>query len=260
LIAEVLGQLYTIYGADELARFRRSIDMFLKRTPASYTDNRQQPKFFFFPDLPTAPFFDKRLLQPWCENIESCASEIKSELEFVLDNRPLEPFLTLSSDAEHTDYVSGSKGNSAWEALFFYRNGQRYADNAALCPLTSNILDTVPLARVDGNAPEVLFSILAPDSRIVPHRGSTNTRAVVHLPLIIPADCGLKVGGETIEWTFGECFAFDDTFEHEAWNRSSLPRAVLIFDIWNPHLSEIERHSISNLIPLLTKVEAALRF
>ena len=34
---------------------------------------------------------------------------------------------------------------------------------------------------------------------------------------------------------------FDDTIEHEAWNRSDSPRAVLIFDIWNPFLSEAER-------------------
>jgi len=34
---------------------------------------------------------------------------------------------------------------------------------------------------------------------------------------------------------------FDDTIEHEAWNRSDSPRAVLIFDIWNPFLSVAER-------------------
>jgi aspartyl/asparaginyl beta-hydroxylase (cupin superfamily) len=34
---------------------------------------------------------------------------------------------------------------------------------------------------------------------------------------------------------------FDDTIEHEAWNRSDTPRAVLIFDIWNPFLSDAER-------------------
>jgi aspartyl/asparaginyl beta-hydroxylase (cupin superfamily) len=27
---------------------------------------------------------------------------------------------------------------------------------------------------------------------------------------------------------------FDDTIEHEAWNDSELPRAILIFDVWHP--------------------------
>jgi aspartyl/asparaginyl beta-hydroxylase (cupin superfamily) len=38
---------------------------------------------------------------------------------------------------------------------------------------------------------------------------------------------------------------FDDTIEHEAWNDSDEPRAVLIFDIWNPYLSAAERALVS---------------
>ena len=69
----------------------------------------------------------------------------------------------------------------------------------------------------------------------------TNTRAIVHLPLIVPADCGFRVGGETRAWVEGEAFAFDDTIEHEAWNESNQPRVVLILDVWNPHLTAVER-------------------
>ena len=72
----------------------------------------------------------------------------------------------------------------------------------------------------------------------------TNVRSIVHLPLIVPGDCGFRVGGETREWTIGEAFAFDDTIEHEAWNRSDQDRAVLIIDTWNPHLSEHEREMV----------------
>jgi len=31
---------------------------------------------------------------------------------------------------------------------------------------------------------------------------------------------------------------FDDTYEHEAWNRSGETRVVLILDCWNPYLTE----------------------
>jgi aspartyl/asparaginyl beta-hydroxylase (cupin superfamily) len=34
---------------------------------------------------------------------------------------------------------------------------------------------------------------------------------------------------------------FDDTIEHEAWNDADLPRAILIFDVWNPQLTALER-------------------
>jgi aspartyl/asparaginyl beta-hydroxylase (cupin superfamily) len=55
------------------------------------------------------------------------------------------------------------------------------------------------------------------------------------------------VGGETRGWIAGEAFAFDDTIEHEAWNRSERNRAVLIIDVWNPYLSDHERRMICSL-------------
>jgi aspartate beta-hydroxylase len=42
--------------------------------------------------------------------------------------------------------------------------------------------------------------------------------------------------------------AFDDTYEHEAWNRSAEVRVVLILDVWNPYLSEVERAAIRDLV------------
>ncbi len=53
-----------------------------------------------------------------------------------------------------------------------------------------------------------------------PHRGVTNTRVVAHLPLIVPPDCALEVGGELHHWQEGRVVVFDDTYEHGAWNRS----------------------------------------
>ena len=82
--------------------------------------------------------------------------------------------------------------------------------------------------------------MLKPRTRIPPHTGVTNTRAIIHLPLIVPPGCGFRVGGETRTWEEGVAFAFDDTIEHEAWNDGDDLRAVLIFDVWNPHLSERE--------------------
>jgi aspartyl/asparaginyl beta-hydroxylase (cupin superfamily) len=94
---------------------------------------------------------------------------------------------------------------------------------------------------VPGHAPTAFFSILDAHTHIPPHTGVTNTRLTVHLPLIVPEDCSFRVGSERREWSAGRAWVFDDTIEHEAWNGSDAPRAILIFDIWNPYLSEAER-------------------
>jgi aspartyl/asparaginyl beta-hydroxylase (cupin superfamily) len=49
------------------------------------------------------------------------------------------------------------------------------------------------------------------------------------------------VGNETREWVEGKAWLFDDTMEHEAWNRSSALRVVLLFEVWRPELTEEER-------------------
>jgi aspartyl/asparaginyl beta-hydroxylase (cupin superfamily) len=110
-----------------------------------------------------------------------------------------------------------------------------------LCPETAAALAALPQNRIPGKAPTAFFSILKPGAHIPPHTGVTNTRAIIHLPLVVPPGCTFRVGGETRAWQEGEAFAFDDTIEHEAWNRSAETRIVLIFDVWNPHLTEAEQ-------------------
>jgi aspartate beta-hydroxylase len=56
------------------------------------------------------------------------------------------------------------------------------------------------------------------------------------------------VGGEIHEWAYGRAVVFDDTYEHEAWNRSAKTRVVLIFDLWHPDLSSVEIAALSDLI------------
>ena len=93
-----------------------------------------------------------------------------------------------------------------------------------------------------------MFSALAPHTRIPPHTGSTNSRLLVHLPLILPGKAGFRVGNDTREWQMGEAWVFDDTIEHEAWNDADETRFIMIFDIWNPLLSAAERELISALL------------
>jgi aspartyl/asparaginyl beta-hydroxylase (cupin superfamily) len=39
----------------------------------------------------------------------------------------------------------------------------------------------------------------------------------------------------------GTAWVFDDTIEHEASNDSDHERTILIFDVWNPYLTEAEK-------------------
>ena len=153
--------------------------------------------------------------------------------------------------------LRSDQGPVSWTGYYFFRHGERRTDNCSRCPATAAAIDALPLCAVPGHGPEVLFSVFTPGTHLLPHLGVTNTRVVGHLPLIVPRDCALNVGGEIHEWREGRVVVFDDTYEHEAWNRSDETRVVLIFDLWNPHLTEVERAAVSDLVVAISDFRSA---
>ncbi|MHB1057890.1 MAG: aspartyl/asparaginyl beta-hydroxylase domain-containing protein [Rhodanobacter sp.] len=239
------------YGRSELARVEQCLAIYLGEQAAVLPDPRQRPKFLYFPGIPSRPFYPRERF-PAQARLEAAVDAIGEELRAVLSRGPddLVPFLGTNSGDAVAAQLLGSSGAqaAAWDAFFFYRHGVRHDVQCARCPRTSAVLDSMPLVRVRDHAPETLYSVLRPGTHILPHRGVTNTRLVTHLPLIVPPDCALRVGGETHLWQEGRCVTFDDTFEHEAWNRSDRDRVVLILDSWNPDLGEAEQAAVADLV------------
>jgi len=120
-------------------------------------------------------------------------------------------------------------------------------DHVQKCPKTAAELAQLPLCDIPHYAPGAYFSVLTTRTRLPPDTGTTNTRSIVHLPLVIPEGCGFRVGAEVRTWTKGKAWVFDDSIEHEAWNDSNEIRIILIFDIWNPLLSVAERDLVRAL-------------
>jgi aspartyl/asparaginyl beta-hydroxylase (cupin superfamily) len=200
-----------------------------------------------YPFLPADEFFDRELF-PWLEQLEAATGTILSELKTILaEPEPgLTPYISLPPGVPDSKW-SGLDKSLDWGAFHLWKEGERFVEACARAPRTTALVESLPICRIEGRAPNVFFSILKAGAHIPPHTGVTNVRSVVHLPLIVPDGCEFRVGGETRHWRAGEAFAFDDTIEHEAWNRSSEDRAVLIIDAWNPHLSEHERTMVCRL-------------
>jgi aspartate beta-hydroxylase len=210
-----------------------------------------RPTFMYFPEIPVVEFFERADF-PWLDAIEAAADEIREELTGVLisDRAGLQPYIDYPSGVPLDQWKELNRSRS-WSAYFLWNQGTPQRAHLARCPRTAAALATAPRCEVSGRAPTAFFSILDPATRIPPHTGVTNTRLTVHLPLIVPADCGFRVGGTTRELVAGKAWVFDDTIEHEAWNGSDAPRAILIFDIWNAFLSETEREMVRAVIEVV---------
>lgn len=197
------------------------------------------------PFLPADEYFDRAHF-PWLGEIEARTDAIRAEFEAMRDEglSGFSPYVEMESGVPANKWTPLDH-NLDWSALHLWRHGERIDEPCRRCPRTATALEAMPLARVPRRMPTAFFSVLRPRTHLPAHHGVSNARAIIHLPLIIPPGCRLRVGGETREWRVGEAWAFDDTIEHEAWNDSEQLRAVLIFDTWNPHLSEAEQHLLT---------------
>ena len=229
-------------GAVALDRFKLSVDMLVGRKRRF----DPQPMRYFIPQLPVIEFFDRSTL-PWLDAVEAEWEPIRDEFLAVLRaDEGFTPYISYGADQPVAQWAELNH-SPRWSAFHLVKEGHRVADNAARCPVTMAVWEQTPWPDQPGRTPVLMYSLLKPRTRIPPHVGASNCRLVTHLPLLVPPDCGFRVGNQTRQWCPGKAWVFDDTIEHEAWNQSDQLRVILIFDTWHPLLEEPERRMITAL-------------
>jgi len=166
--------------------------------------NRSKTAFYDRDDYPFV-----KLLEDHCEEIAGELAQLRKE------NFVAWPENTYSGD---------------WSAFGLYAFGKRNEENLASCPVTAKVLGQIEGLTTAG------FSALQANTAIEPHFGYSDQVLRCHLALVVPEEesCALRVGSETRHWRVGESLIFDDTLEHEAWNRGSSVRIVLLLDFVKP--------------------------
>lgn len=226
-------------------RVADSLDLLFGRKPLYV----QQPSMFYFPGLSQRPFFEREEFA-WIEGLEGAFPAIQGELMELI----------AADDAFSAHTVSNPRmppPNSAllddpnWSACHLWQRGRELTKHTRRVPATVAALNLPPIPRIGGFAPMIMFSLLRAGTHIAPHHGVTNTRLICHLPLVTSNECAIRVGGEVRPFEVGKTLIFDDSFEHEAWNRGSAIRVVLLFEIWRPDISDGERAELSTLFELV---------
>ena len=232
------------------ARFRKAVQILLGDRERDLVTERfpQLPRRFFYPDLPYVDFIDPGRFA-WRATVEQQFGAMREEASGLLAaTQDFAPYVAKAAGRPQGD-AHGLMENPDWSTLYLWTNGGPVESNIERCPTIYNtIMDNVPLCHIGTSVPSVLLSLLRPGAHIPPHSGMMNIRYICHLPLIVPPRCRFRVGERVIEWREGQIIAFDDTVEHEAHNGSTMDRLVLIFDVWNPNLTETEQRLIRTLI------------
>ena len=236
-----LAQLRERHGGRRQRRVDQCLETLLGQRQPYYS----QPTWMYMPELPAIEFFERSDF-PWLDAFEAQTEAMRKELlqVMVTDREGLQPYIDFPADLP-LDQFRELNRSRRWSAYFLWNQSAPVAAHIARCPVTAALLETAPRCHIESRAPTAFYSILDANTRIPAHVGVTNTRCTVHVPLVVPPDCGFRVGSTTREWEPGHAWIFDDTINHEAWNLSDTPRAILIFDIWNPLLTAAERDMIA---------------
>lgn len=211
----------------------------------------QQPSMFYFPGLPQRQFFEREEFA-WLAEVEAAVPAMQSELRAILaEGQDFRPYVETPKDRPAPN--NPLRDDPAWGAQYFWRNDAIVPENAARAPATMAALAAAPMPHITGRSPMALWSLLKPGTHIQSHNGMLNTRLICHIPLIVPGDCALRVGNETRAWETGRALIFDDSIEHEAWNRSGETRVILLFEIWRPDIMAEERAALTTLFETIDR-------
>lgn len=155
---------------------------------------------------------------PFIRDLEAAWTDVRDECLGIADDA-FEP------------WVQREMYGEGWSVYGLIAFGKRIEPALGSCPRTAALLTRVPGLTTAG------FSRMAAGTHIQPHIGWVHTVYRLHMGLVVPSGCALRLGSETRSWREGECLVFDDTVEHEAWNRSAKSRDVLLLDFLRPRVT-----------------------
>jgi hypothetical protein len=220
-------------------RISQAIDLLMGRRELYF----QQPAMFYFPGLPQRDFYERGEFD-WVEEMESRTPALRDELDDVLaTGHRFRPYVETRDDRPPPN--NHLRDDESWGAHYFIRNGEIEQEASARCPQTMAALALADMPRIPNRSPMALWSALRPGTHIKPHHGLLNTRLICHLPLLTPEGCALRCGATMRTWEKGRMLIFDDSVEHEAWNRGESLRVILLFEIWRPEIGPAEREALS---------------
>ncbi|RQP22091.1 aspartyl/asparaginyl beta-hydroxylase domain-containing protein [Piscinibacter terrae] len=168
----------------------------------------------------------------------SGALQLEANFQTILDD-----YLSLA-DTDYLHYTPPSMSRM-WAVFLYTTMGVELQPVLGRCSKSFELIKSLPRVCLDYPWGDALLSVHASEAHLKAHCSVDNLRVRCHLGLRVPKGCEMRVGTEIRQWQEGKALLFEDSFEHEVWNRGDARRAILIVDFWHPDLSDIEIRAIT---------------
>lgn len=211
----------------------------LRRHP--HADARQRSKHVL-PSLPSSPWHSDATLG-WRSRLEDVVPALRAEA------------VRLRSGSGFRD-DAGDMLDPTWRAHLLHCLGAPLEGDRG-CPATVGAIGAIPRLASTGLC---AIATLEPGAEVPLGNGPTNTRLRCQLGLEVPSGAGLEVAGEARDWRAGGWIAWDDSYPHRAWNRSSDPLVLLSVDVWHPGIEDREARALEVFMRLSPESVQRRRF
>jgi aspartate beta-hydroxylase len=243
----LLAEARAEFGACALERIERGVRAARERAPGTASaDPLHRPCLFAVPGLRARPWWDPAEFAD-VALLEAGAQTFREDLQHLLQRE-----VGFQHFDEGPEGIQPGETNYGWNVFYFRWAARDMPGNHALCPRSSRILRALPNV-----AQQVYFSAMQPGTHLAAHCGPYNAVLTVHLGLVIPPGCTMRVGREERTWQEDKCLVFEDGFEHEVWHRGARTRFILLLDIWHPDLTPAERAFLQRAIPAMEDANVA---
>jgi beta-hydroxylase len=130
----------------------------------------------------------------------------------------------------HDDLGFNSFFKYGWKRFYLKWYDASHPSAAELCPQSVALLQSIPTIKA------AMFAELPPGGQLNPHRDPYAGSLRFHMGLMTPNDdaCYIDVDGQRHSWRDGQAVMFDETYIHEAHNRTEHNRIILFCDVERP--------------------------
>ncbi|WP_392481073.1 aspartyl/asparaginyl beta-hydroxylase domain-containing protein [Nostoc sp. C110] len=228
--------LKIFFPKGNIHRFESALKFYITLSQESTANYAQKMSTFLYPGITHKPWYEAHeynILTFVQNQLQQQFNDIESEwLAYFLSG------CNIVSRFNANNLFTSLKEDD-WKAYLLWEKGNFTQIGLSHFPKTVDILSKLePFLYPVGH---IEFYVMKPGVVLPPHTDNINTSLTCHLAIVIPEDCGIKVGGKTQGWIKGQTLFFDDSFEHEAWNKSQEERVVLSLDLYHPELTKIEK-------------------
>lgn len=241
-----------------LERIDAALAVYLQEQPPPPASADQRPSFLYLHGLGAHPFLDPAALA-WLDAWRGKVVLLDAEARACLDRTTptaATPVFTLTAMTAGANQAA-TQADAQWAILSQHGSVQDTATRDA--PQMHALLEAAPTVRIDSYAPDTVLMELPPATHTSPRHGRTNAFCTVIANFSGSAPLQVTVGRETRRLEASAALVFDPSFGFAFANEGNEPARALVFEVWNPGVSETERAAIATLAITATAFDRQLQ-